>query len=186
MKLTLDVDNLGTIHWLVDTSDNTHMDYKGHTGGDLAYDKGATINKSGKQKINTKSSSKTEIVGADDMLSSALWSKFFIEDLGFTVEHNIMYQDNQASMRLEINGPASTSKRTKHIKRKYFLIANNVVRGDIKIRHKPTDKMWIDCHTKPKQGLPWRRDRAMLMNISEDYNDEQEQLRTHPLLFPKD
>ena len=55
------------------------------------------------------------------MLSSALWSKYFIEDLGFTVEHNILYQDNQASIRLETNGPASSSKRTKHIKRKYFL-----------------------------------------------------------------
>ena len=135
----------------------------------MTYGKGATISKSGKQKINTKRSSETEIVRADDMLSSALWSKFFIEDLGLTVQHNIMYQDNQASMRLEINGPASSSKRTKHIKRKYFLIADNVARGDIEIRHKPTDKMWIDCHTKPKQGAPWRRDRAMLMNVPVDY-----------------
>ena len=107
----------------------------------MAYDKGATISKPAKQKIDTKSSSETEIVGADDMLSSALWSKYFIEDLGFTVEHNILYQDNQARIRLETNGPASSSKRTKHIKPKYFLIADNVARGDIEIRHKPTDKM---------------------------------------------
>ena len=81
-----------------------------------------------------------------------------------------MYQDNQASMRLEINGPASSSKRTKHIKRKYFLIADNVARRDIEIRHKPTDKMWIDCHTKPKPDSHWRMDRAMLMNILEEYD----------------
>ena len=65
------------------------------------------------------------------MLSSALWSEFFIEDLGFTVDHNIMYQDNQASMRLEINRPASSSVRIKHIKRKYFLIDGNIARGNI-------------------------------------------------------
>ena len=63
----------------------------------------------------------------------------FIEDLGFTVEHNILYQNNQASIRLEINGPASSSKCTKYIKHKYFLIADNVARGDTEIRHKPTD-----------------------------------------------
>ena len=184
MKLTLEVEDLGTVHWYVDASDNTHMDCKGHTGGAMTMGKGATISKSSKQKINTKSSAETEIVGADDMLSTALWSKYFIEDLGYTVEHNIMYQDNQASIRLEINGPASSSKRTKHIKRRYFFMADKVAQGDIEVKHKSTDKMWIDCHTKPKQGRPWRIDRSMLMNIPEDYDDEEERTRTHPKLLP--
>ena len=61
-----------------------------------------------------------------------------------------------------------------------------MARRDIEIRHKPTDKMWIDCHTKPKQGSPWRRDIAMLMNIPEDYDDEQERIRSHPSLLPED
>ena len=56
MKLTLEVDNLGTVHWLVDASDNTHDDCKGHTGGALTLGKGAVISKSAKQKLNTKSS----------------------------------------------------------------------------------------------------------------------------------
>ena len=45
MKLTLEVDNFGTIHWLVDTSENTHMDFKGHTRGTKTYGKGATISR---------------------------------------------------------------------------------------------------------------------------------------------
>ena len=117
------------------------------------------------------------------MLSSALWSKYFIEDLGYTVEHNVMYQDNQASIRLEINGPASSSKRTKHIKRRFFM-SDKVAQGGIKVKHMPTDEIWIDCHTKPKQGRPWRIDISMLMNISEDYNDNKERTKTHPKLLP--
>ena len=132
MKLTLEVENLGTVHWNLDALDNTHVDCKGHTGDAMTMGKGATISKSSKQKINTKSSAETEIVGADDMLSTALWSKYFIEDLGYTVEHNIMYQDNQASIRLEVNGPASSSKRTKHIKRRYFLWPTRWLKGILK------------------------------------------------------
>ena len=116
----------------MDASDNTHMDYKVHTGGAMKIGKVATVSKSSKQKINTKSLAETEIVGADDMLSTALWSKYFIEDLGYTVEHNVMYQDNQASIRLEINGAASSSKRTKHIKRRYFLCPTRWLKGILK------------------------------------------------------
>ena len=59
MKLTLEVDNLGIVHWLVDASDNTHWDCKGHTGGAMTHGEGVTISNSAKQKINTKSSSET-------------------------------------------------------------------------------------------------------------------------------
>ena len=39
-------------------------------------------------------------------------------------------------------------------------------------------------NTKPRQGTPLRVDRSMMMNVSEDYNDEIEKANTHPLLPP--
>ena len=63
-------------------------------------------------------------------------------------------------------------------------MSDKVAQGDIEVKHMPTDKMWIDCRTKPKQGRPWRIDRSMLMNILEDYNDEEERTKTHPKLLP--
>ena len=63
-------------------------------------------------------------------------------------------------------------------------MSDKVAQGDIEVKHMPTDKMWIDCHTKPKQGRPWRVDISMLMNIPEDYDDEEERTRTHPKLLP--
>ena len=36
---------------------------------------------------------------------------------------------------------------------------------EVSIKHKPTNKMWSDVLTKPKQGKPFRQDRTMTMNI---------------------
>ena len=66
----------------------------------------------------------------------------------------------------------SSSKRTKHIKSKYFFIKDKVEQGEIEIRKKDTDDMWCDVCTKPKQGKPFRKDRAMIMNCPMDWPDE--------------
>ena len=46
--------------------------------------------------------------------------------------------------------------------------------------------MWCNILTKPKQGSVFRKFRGHLMNVPQDYDDEAERLRTHPLLLPKD
>jgi hypothetical protein len=45
------------------------------------------------QKLNTKSSTKAEIVGIDDVLPQALWTKYFMEVQGYGVS-TILNQDN--------------------------------------------------------------------------------------------
>ena len=84
-----------------------------------------------------------------------------------------------------MNGPLSSSKRTKHIKAKHYLAKNYSDKGDIKFSYLPTDKMWIDMHTKPKQGTPFRTDRAKLMNCPINYDDDTERANTHPSLLPE-
>ncbi len=37
------------------------------------------------------------------------------------MDTSLLYQDNMSAVLLEMNGKASSSKRTKHIKVKYFL-----------------------------------------------------------------
>lgn len=186
MKLTLSVDNLSTIKWWVDASDNTHADCKGHTGAMMSLGKGATVSISKKHPVNTKSSTESEIVGADQALTPCIWSKNFIEAQGYTVEHNIMYQDNQAAMRLEVNGALSSSKRTKHIKRRYFFIKDKIADRELEVQYCPTELMKADILTKPKQGKGFRVDRGELMNVPVDYDDEIERMRTHPALLPRD
>ena len=57
--------------------------------------------------------------------------------------------------------------------------------GDLEIRYAPTGDMWSDVLTKPLQGQYFKRIRAQLMNVSENYNDEMERASTHPGLLPK-
>ena len=80
----------------------------------------------------------------------------------------------------------SSSKKTKHIRHRFFLIKDRVESGDVEIAFEPTGSMWCDILTKPKQGSVFRKFRGHLMNVPEDYDDEAERLRTHPLLLPKE
>ena len=89
-------------------------------------------------------------------------------------------------MGLEINGPMSSGKNTKHIRRKYFFIKDRIDSGDLEVKYCPTEDMWVDVLTKPKQGAPFKKDRSKLMNVSIEYNDDEERGKTHPLLLPKE
>ena len=120
MRLRLSIDKLGVIHWWVDASYNVHDDCKGQTGAMMSLGRGAPISFSRKQKLNVRSSCEGELVGVDDALPLILWARYFIEAQGYTVEQNILFQDNKSTILLATNGRWSSSKRTKHIKSQYF------------------------------------------------------------------
>jgi hypothetical protein len=71
-------------------------------------------------KINMKSSTEAEIVGVDDFLAYILWAIYFLQEQGYDLEPSLVYQENLSAILLEMNGKTSSSKRTKHIKVKYF------------------------------------------------------------------
>ena len=47
-----------------------------------------------KQKSNTKSSTAAELVGTDDATKMMLWTNLVMEDQGYKIDENILYQDN--------------------------------------------------------------------------------------------
>ena len=89
-----------------------------------------------------------------------------------------------STINLAVNGTFSSSKRTKHIKTRYFFIKDKIEEGKVEIRYCPTEKMWSDVLNKPKQGGPFRKDRAMLMGVPVEYDDNVEYHRTHQELLP--
>ena len=184
MKLTLRVDSMSILNWFIDSSHQVHEDCKGHTGGALTLGKGAVLSKSMGQKINTKSSSESELVGVDDVLPTVLHTRYFIEAQGFSVEHNIIHQDNESTLRMLINGKKSCTARSKHIKAKNFLAKDKHDQKEIEFAKCHTTEMWVDMLTKPKQGTPFRKDRNMLMNVDIDYDDELERKNTDSRLLP--
>jgi hypothetical protein len=76
-----------------------------------------------------------------------------------------------SAILLKINGQASSSKHTMHIKVKYNFIKDKVGQGETTIKHCPTKQMWTDINTKPKQGLVFRVFRGHVIGIPPDYRD---------------
>jgi hypothetical protein len=68
-------------------------------------------------------------------------------------------------MLLEKNGTESSSKRTKHIRVRYFFIKDRITSGDITLKHFPAKEMIADHFTKPLQGAMFRRFRAEIQEI---------------------
>jgi hypothetical protein len=126
----------------------------------------------------------SELVALDDALTTILWTLYFIEAQGYSIEQNIIFEDNMSTINLAVNGTFSSSKRTKHIKARYFFIKDKIEEGEVEIRYCPTEKMWSDVLNKPKQGGPFRKDRAMLMGVPEEYDDNVEYRKTHQELLP--
>ncbi len=124
-----------------------------------------------KHKINTKSSTEAELVVVNDSLGYILWAQYFMQEQGSNMDALFLYQDNISAILLKTNGRASSSKCTKHIKVKYYFIKDKVGQEEITIKHCPTDQMWTDVNTKPKQVFVFRVFRGHVMGIPADYRD---------------
>ena len=77
-----------------------------------------------------------------------------------------------STLSLAKNGFVSSSKRTKHIKAKYFFVRHFHNTGELDLHYCPTELMWADVLTKPLQGAKFRLMRAFLMNCPIDYHED--------------
>ena len=161
--LTLGADDIRKMKTWVDASYAVHNDMKSHTGGVVSFGRGAALSKSWKQKLNVKSSTEAELVGASDYLPYPIWSKKFLEYQGYSIEENIFYQDNQSAMRFEANGRKSCGPNSRHIDIRYFFIKDRIDIEDIDVQHCPTEQMLADFFTKPLQGSLFRKFRDVIM-----------------------
>eukprot|EP00978_Attheya_sp_CCMP212_P005488 scaffold12295_cov58-Attheya_sp.AAC.1 len=106
---TLEADDTQSMQGHIDATFTVHGDYKSHTGATLMLGKGTVTSISCKQKINTRSSTESELVGIDDVIAKMLWTKLMIKAQGFKVK-NIAHRDNTSSMKLEANFKSSSDK----------------------------------------------------------------------------
>jgi hypothetical protein len=165
LPLILGSDGTGVVKWYVDASFAVHPNMRGHTGGAVTLGRGCPIVTSTKQKLNTRSSTESELVGVDDLMPSILWTRYFLKAQGYQVDENILYQDNKSSILLEKNGKASSSKRTRHISIRYFFVTDRIAKGELSVELCPTAQMIADFMTKPLQGALFRKFRDIIMGI---------------------
>ena len=160
---TLAADNLSILKWYVDASFAVHPDFRSHTGATFTYGTGAPMTMSRKQKLNTRSSTEAELVGADDASQMILWTKLFLEEQGYKVTDNILFQDNRSAILLEKNGKRSSSKRTRALNIRYFSLTDQVNKGNLKIEYCPTEDMVADYMTKTLQGKLFLKFKKLIM-----------------------
>ena len=77
--MTLSADDLHVIKWYVDASFAVHADFKSHTGAVMTMGNGTIQSISKKQKLNTKSSTESEIAGVSDFIPWTVWIKRVME-----------------------------------------------------------------------------------------------------------
>jgi hypothetical protein len=164
LVLRLGAENLNIVKWWVDASYGVHLDMRSHTGGAMSMGTGAVYSTSKKQKLNTKSSTEAELVGIDDVLPQALWTKYFMEAQNYDVS-TILNQDNQSTIKLSENGKASSGKGTRHINIRYFFITDRIARKEVGIQYCPTKEMVADYFTKPLQGELFYKFRDQIMDV---------------------
>jgi len=161
--LILRADNMRVIKWFVDASFAVHSDFKSHTGAVMTFGGGAIQSLLRKQKLNTKSSTEAELVGADDAAVMILWTRFFLEAQGYGVDKNILFQDNKSAILLEVNGRKSAGKRSRVLNVRYFFLTDQVEKGTLSIEYCPTDDMLGDFMTKPLQGEKFLKFRKAIL-----------------------
>ncbi len=122
--LILGIDNEEMLMWYVNALCAVHPNMHRHTGGGMTMGRGFPISLSTKQKLNTKSSTESELVGIDDMTPTILWTCYFLLSQGYRVIENLLVQDNKSSILLEMKSKAFSGKRTRHINICYFFITD--------------------------------------------------------------
>ena len=156
-------DSLRDLHVWVDASHAVHENMRGHTGGTMSMGIGTLHNKSSKQKINTRSTTESEVVGVSEYLPYDIWQVNFFKEQGYDIRNNYIYQDNESAAKLEINGRNSCTGNSRHVDIKFFWVKDRVDKKEVEIKYCPTTLMLADYFTKPLQGNVFRRFRDVIM-----------------------
>ena len=106
--------SLKELYTWVDASYAVHPDMR-RTGGTMSLSRGVIHTKSSKQKLNTKSSIESEVVGTSEYLPHNGWTELYMAAQGNKLSSNIFFQDNTSSMKLEKNGRSSCGQKSRHI-----------------------------------------------------------------------
>ena len=91
MQWSIEVDGLSIIQSWLDESYAIQADTKGNTGEVTSFWLRVTHAKISKQKMNTKSSTESDIVGASDYLDHIVWLDGFMKNQGYPLSRKFFY-----------------------------------------------------------------------------------------------
>ena len=166
LPLILGSNDLGNMVWSIDASFAVHMDMKSHKGYCLTLGTGSPISGSQLQKINTRSSTESELVSVDDMIIYLEWTSLYCkyQVKTYPIEHplkelgknNLVKQDNTSTIKMVKGGVRVCGARIRNIHIRYFYATERVKDGTIVVTYCPTKEMVANYLSKPLQTSLFR------------------------------
>ena len=171
LGIRLEATNIPDVISYVDASYGVHKDFKSHTGSTMGIGKGPICSKSSTQKLNSKSSTESELIALSDSMGHIIWLRNFITCQGYEeIGPAVIGQDNRSTIQLAKNGQAN-SDATRHIAIRYFFVCDRINNNEIELRWIATQDMIADILTKPIQGSKFKELRALLLNWNDEVPD---------------
>ena len=124
---------------------------------------GVIHGKSGKQKLNVKSSTEAELVGVSEYLPYNIWLMMFMREQGYPVKDNVLYQDNKSTILMLKNGRNSCTGNSRHIDVRHFFAKDRIDKKEVRVEYCPSLCMLADFFTKLLQDLLYKRFRDVIM-----------------------
>jgi hypothetical protein len=90
------------------------------------------------------------------VLVMIFWTKLFLEEQGYEINSNMLYQDNKSAILLETNGKKSSGKRTRALKIHYFFLTDQVEKRNVTIVYCPTDDPYQAFARREDSQIPKR------------------------------
>ena len=119
-----------------------------HTVGFVTMVTAVSYVKSIKYNLNTKSSTEAELVVVGYVLTQVIWTWYLLKEQGCEIHDNIIYQDNQSSIKLDNNSRRSSSKRTTHINIRYYFVTDRIMKQEASVEFCSTLDTIGDYFTK--------------------------------------
>jgi hypothetical protein len=166
-KMILRIGDKCALRAYVDASFGLYEDGKSVTGVAIMLGDATIYVKSGKQKIVTRSSTESDLVGISDALSQVLWTREYLISAGLDIGPATIFQDNQRTIFLANKG-RSTSERSRHIKIRYFFVSHYINAKEIVLQYLPTADMISDILTKPLHGSLFLKLANKLTGVTKD------------------
>ena len=93
----------------------------------------------------------------------------FMEHQGYPLRHNILFQDNQSTIKMHKNGRNSCTGNSRHIHIRYFFVKDQIDKEEITVKYCPTHLMLADFFTKPLNGKLYHTFRDVVMGYKPIY-----------------
>jgi hypothetical protein len=166
----------------VDASFMCHRDMRSHTGYAIFADtigSAGIIYRSIKQTTVANSSTEAEIIALHDLVQHLIWIQGIYDSLSIEYKKPTnVYNDNEATIRMNSVPIVNFAGRSKYIARKYFSVYEHVENGSLILKWTGTDDMIADVLTKAIMGNKFKKFKIHLMGnttaagVSEYYNAE--------------